>query len=196
MKCGKILALLLTITAGASWASASWSASPCSRSDYDIQIAAAVIEWWPDVAPDTGFYAWKAQLCQESRLDPRAVSPAGAKGLAQFMPGTWREVAIELGLGKRTAFDPWAAIDAGAYYMAKLRRFPDWRRWQDPERHRMSQASYNAGPGNIRKALRLCPAQSWSGVARCLPTVTGRHALETITYVERIAEWQRMLGGQ
>lgn len=140
--------------------------------------------------------AWKAQLCQESGLDPKAVSPVGAKGLAQFMPGTWREVAAELGLGTRTAFDPSSAIDAGAYYMGKMRRFPDWRWWQDPERHRMSQAGYNAGPGNVRKALRLCPGQSWSVVARCLPDVTGRHARETITYVDRIADWQRRLGGQ
>lgn len=196
MKFAKILALLLIITAGAFRPSLSWSAPPCSRSDYDIQIAAAVIEWWPEIPVDTAFFAWKAQLCQESRLDAKAVSPVGAKGLAQFMPGTWREVAAEMGLGARTAFDPWAAIDAGAYYMAKQRRFPDWRQWLDPERHKMSQAAYNAGAGNIRKALRLCPGQSWSVVARCLPAVTGKHAQETITYVDRIAEWQRQLGSE
>jgi len=38
--------------------------------------------------PGTDWRLLKAQLTQESDLNPRAVSPAGAQGIAQFMPNT------------------------------------------------------------------------------------------------------------
>jgi len=56
------------------------------------------------------------------------------------------------------------------------------------------QASYNAGAGNIIRAQSLCGgALDWTGIAPCLPQVTGHHAHETITYVERIDRWYRSL---
>jgi hypothetical protein len=48
------------------------------------------------------------------KSDPTAVSPKGAKGVMQFMPGT----AKEMGLADAT--DPVASIDAGARYLKKL----------------------------------------------------------------------------
>jgi hypothetical protein len=48
------------------------------------------------------------------KSDPTAVSPKGAKGVMQFMPGT----AKEMGLADPT--DPVASIDAGARYLKKL----------------------------------------------------------------------------
>ena len=133
---------------------------------------------------------WKAQLYQESRLDAEAVSPTGARGLAQFMPATWVDVARELGI-TGTAHDD-VAIDAGAYYMSKLRRV--WRRDRTAlERNTMAQASYNAGVGNILKAQELCGgARLWPAVRECLHFATGRaNAEETITYVARIERWWR-----
>ena len=86
----------------------------------DAAIERAVKTWWGDFRyPEW----WKAQLWQESRLDPSAVSPAGARGIAQFMPATWRDVVARLDLPRGA--DPHEArfaIDAGAYYMASLRR--------------------------------------------------------------------------
>ena len=57
-----------------------------------------------------------AQLMAESGFDAGAVSPAGAQGIAQFMPGT----AASYGL--RDPFDPEAAIDAQAHLMSDLLR--------------------------------------------------------------------------
>lgn len=174
----------------AGWAPASsWASSFPDR--YDRAIERAVDRWWPDY-PFAA--AWKAQLWQESRLDPAARSPAGAEGLAQFMPATWREVTRALGWAPlpRTLAEP--AIEAGAYYMARLRRS-----WSSPRpaegRQQLAQASYNAGLGNILKAQRRCDdARDWPQIAPCLETVTGkRNAAETIGYVQRIARWRAMI---
>jgi len=129
---------------------------------------------------------WKAQLYQESRLDPLARSPVGAAGLAQFMPATWAEVTKAMGwelLDRRLAAP---AIEGGAYYMATLRK-----QWASRDTmHEFAQASYNAGAGNIRRAWRLCKQpQSWELTTECLPDITGKHAKETIGYVRMIRKW-------
>jgi len=159
---------------------------------YDSEIRASVARWWPD-HPD--WVAWRAQLYQESRLNPLAVSPVGAAGLAQFMPGTWRDVARQMRLPPGASPHTEIAIDAGAYFMGRLRRI-----WSAPrpsaERHMLAQASYNAGPGNIINAQMLCGgARDWADISPCLPRVTGpRHSAETIGYVTAIARWRaRML---
>jgi len=51
-----------------------------------------------------------AQLASESSWNPRAVSPAGARGLAQFMPAVWEQYAVD-GDGDGIT-DIWNPIDA------------------------------------------------------------------------------------
>ncbi len=169
------------------WPSPSW---PLGFTDkYDREIQQAVKRWWPELPY---WKLWKAQLYQESKLDPAAVSHAGARGLAQFMPATWGDIAHELGL-RGSPHDP-DAIEAGAYYMAKLRRV--WRAERTPlQRHDLAAASYNAGAGNVLKAQRFCGnARLWEGIGSCLPRVTGEtNGHETQTYVARIAKWWRQL---
>lgn len=157
---------------------------------YDFRIQSAVKTYWPDYPQ---WHDWKAQLYQESRLDPAAVSPVGAGGLAQFMPATWADMTRQLRLG---AVSPHAdiAIDAGAYYMAKLRQV--WRRDRtSADRQPLAQASYNAGAGSIIKAQAYCGgARLWVEIAPCLGQVTGtRNAAETTTYVAKIAQWRAMM---
>lgn len=77
-----------------------------------------------------------AALLQESAYDPRALSSAGAIGIAQFMP----ETAAGVGLDPR---DPFASIEAaaallGGYAVAYRDRYED--------AYAASLAAYNAGP--------------------------------------------------
>ena len=138
-------------------------------STYDREIAAA----WAEFLPGEDWRWGKAQFYQESRLDPTAVSPVGAAGIGQFMPGTWRDVpaAIRLGIADRRIAEP--SIRAGAWYMARLKAG-----WKAPRtiasRRRLALASYNAGMGNLIKAQNLCrgPAE-YEPIVRCLPDVTG-----------------------
>src|SRR5690606_13651267 len=76
-----------------------------------------------------------AQLKKESGFNPFAVSPAGARGIAQFMPGT----AAAYGLAN--PHDPDAAIDAQAHLMRDLlRQFGSVP---------LALAAYNAGPAPV-----------------------------------------------
>ncbi|PHS22372.1 MAG: hypothetical protein COA84_12805 [Robiginitomaculum sp.] len=154
---------------------------------YEPEIAAATRRHW-------GGYnhpeALEAQLYQESLCDPFAISPVGAKGIAQFMPATWAEQSARLGIRGKTPFDK-AAIRASAAYTARL-----WRIWRSErpqdERWRLGLASYNAGAGNIIKAQRACSGErDWGDISPCLPQITGdRNAHETTTYVAAIDRWR------
>ncbi len=72
----------------------------------------------------------------ESNWDPVIVSPRGAIGLAQLMPGTAEELGV----------DPWDALDnldGGARYLRQqYERFETWE---------LALAAYNAGPGAVNR---------------------------------------------
>lgn len=156
---------------------------------YDRHIKAAVETNWPHYPFPM---AWKAQLWQESRLDPNAVSPVGARGLAQFMPGTWKDMVRDMKLGDVSPSSE-VAIDAGAAYMARLTKA-----WSSPrpaeDRQKLARASYNAGTGNLLKAQNLCLGRAlYDDIVKCLPAVTGEHSRETIGYVRNIDKWRVMM---
>ena len=149
---------------------------------YDKPIKDAAERWLP-------IWPWKivkAQWIAESNLRPDARSPVGAVGISQMMPGTWADISRAMGWGliDRRLAEP--SIEAGSYYLAKLRRS-----WSSPrpetERTKLVQASYNCGLGNMLKAQRACGMPSGYGeIAACLPQITGAYSTETRTYVERI----------
>lgn len=153
---------------------------------YDLQIA----KWNAVYNPSIPWVWAKAQLVAESRLDTQATSPVGAMGLGQFMPDTWTQVSKELGFPVGTkAYASSYNIQAHAYYMNYLRgQFKKPR--PEVDRHSLALASYNAGLGNILKAqAKGGNSLLYEPMAKALPQVTGRHSVETTTYVKRIWEY-------
>jgi soluble lytic murein transglycosylase-like protein len=77
----------------------------------------------------------------ESAYNTRAVSPVGARGLTQLMPGTAAE------LGVRDVFNTEQNLRAGARYLAiQIGRFSDVR---------LALAAYNAGPNRVARLGRV-----------------------------------------
>ncbi|WP_434922608.1 transglycosylase SLT domain-containing protein [Glutamicibacter sp. PAEs-4] len=87
-----------------------------------------------------------AQINQESGWNPKAVSPVGARGIAQFMPETWEE----WGNGK-DPFDPFAGLDAQGRYMKYLAGEIADLTSNEKEKIQFTLAAYNAGAGNVQK---------------------------------------------
>jgi soluble lytic murein transglycosylase-like protein len=103
-----------------------------------------------------------AQLYAESGFNPFARSPAGAGGIAQFMPATGRAY----GLSPAERFDPELAIDAQAHMMRDLlRQFASVP---------LALAAYNAGPGAVARCGCIPPYPETRGyVARILGLLGG-----------------------
>lgn len=115
--------------AGVPWAPGP-SGSAGSSGSYDAAFRAAETA---NGLP-TGLLAAVARV--ESGLRPDAVSPAGARGLMQFMPGTAREMGID-------PMDTQQAIEgAGRLLASHLRTFGSLD---------LALAAYNAGPGAVRR---------------------------------------------
>src|SRR5450756_3212028 len=93
-----------------------------------------------------------AQIEQESGWDPHSVSPAGAQGISQFMPGTWPGWSLP---GQRP-FDPAAAIPAQGRYdcaiAAELEPGQQAGRYGGTGLTSLMLAGYNAGPGAVTAA--------------------------------------------
>jgi len=79
-------------------------------------------------------------IWQESRFDPAAISPAGAQGIAQFMPQT---AALR---GLANAFEPLQALRESASYLRELRTTFRGNLG-------LAAAAYNAGPGPVEAWL-------------------------------------------
>lgn len=100
-------------------------------------------------------------IWKESRFDLNAVSPAGAEGVAQFMPATAKR------RGLANPYDPHMAIPISAAYLAELR--------EEFGNLGLAAAAYNAGEHRVRgyvAGARGLPAETLDYVY----SITGRTA--------------------
>lgn len=116
----------------------------------------SIIKFYAEEAGFNGkdWLRFKAQIRAESNFDPDAISPVGAKGLAQFMDPTWKEwkdgtpgIQEQAGkIGLINPFDPEDAIRSQIAYMKWLLRLVS--SWD------CAFAAYNWGIGNMLRVIR------------------------------------------
>lgn len=88
----------------------------------------------------------KAMAIIESAMNPRAESRVGAKGMWQFMYHTAKSYGLHVDSFVDERMDPVKSCEAAALYMYDAyKMFGDWI---------LAIASYNCGPGNVRKAIK------------------------------------------
>lgn len=135
---------------------------PCIALDSYIPDVCAAIETFAERnALDVGFFA--RLLWRESLFDAGAVSPAGALGIAQFMPGTAKL------RGLADPFDPVQALAVSAAYLAELTdRFGSLG---------LAAVAYNAGEARAEKFLA---GNDWlpNETEAYVQAITGYAALE------------------
>ena len=100
----------------------------------------------------------------ESGLNPTALSRVRAGGLWQFMPATGREFGLYQDSYIDERFEPVKATEAACKYLKQLYNiFGDWE---------LALASYNTGPGNVKRAMRRSHGTTFWGIYNALPKET------------------------
>ena len=113
---------------------------------YDIEYSEYVQKYSEEYGVDCDIIY--AVIKCESNFNPNAKSSAGAMGLMQMMPSTFKDVQSRLGeeLEDDALYDPETSIKYGTYYLKHLYdAFGDWD---------LVFAAYNAGRGNVSKWLK------------------------------------------
>jgi soluble lytic murein transglycosylase-like protein len=127
-----------------------------------------------------------AQLEQESAWNPEAVSPVGARGLGQFMPGTARDLGrTRPDLGPAIPTNPgWALRALVAYDLANLRRV---RAATEADAWAMALAAYNGGLTWVRRDAALAVRQG-------LDPLRWWGSVETVNAGRSVAAWRENRG--
>ena len=125
----------------------------CRPAAFEPAIADAA-KLYPQVKPER----IKSIIAAESNFDPNAVSPVGAEGLMQLMPGTSQE------MGVKNPLNPEENVRGGTRYYAQM-----LTRYGGDERRAL--AAYNWGPGNLDKVggdVSKAPPETQAYVAKVL----------------------------
>jgi hypothetical protein len=108
-----------------------------TQDSFNADVCTAIEQLADHHGLPAGFFA--RLIWQESRFDPNAVSPAGAQGIAQFIPGTARLRALA------DPFNPAEALERSAHYLAEMSaRFGSLG---------LAAIGYNAGEDRARRFL-------------------------------------------
>jgi soluble lytic murein transglycosylase-like protein len=163
--------------------------SPYSRSSNAVSYSRRVEEYWPIITDACSRHGVDAELVKaviqvESNYNHRAVSPKGAMGLMQLMPGTANRYGV------KKAFDPQENVEGGVHYLKDLLALfgSDMK---------LALAAYNAGEGAVqrnngipnyvetqnyvRKVLAL-----YNGEASYVPYAGGGQKNRLVTYFKYI----------
>ncbi len=110
-----------------------------------------------------------AQARVESKFNPKAVSNAGARGIMQFLPTTWKDFGLDGNDdGVADPLNPRDAILSAAYYESRL---AELLAHLPGDRVSLVLAAYNAGPDTVR-------------LAGGIPDIG-----ETRAYVTKVRDW-------
>lgn len=117
-----------------------------------------------------------AVIRTESDFDSGAVSSAGAVGLMQLMPDTFRWLTDEIlfdHLEEGMLYDPETNIRYGAYYLSALYdRYGDWE---------LALAAYNGGLGNVDEWLEDSRYADGEGGLKRIPFRETRQFVRRVT---------------
>lgn len=113
-----------------------------------------------------------ALLKTESNFNPKAKSPVGAMGIAQFMPSTWDESGIDGNKdGKRDVYDPEDAIPSSAKYLCtmaeEVKNVPG-------DRQSNMLAAYNAGSGAVIEHGGVPPYKETQGYVQSINAIANK----------------------
>ena len=121
---------------------------------------------------------------QESSFNAAAVSPSGALGLMQLLPGTARDVAGRVGvpfIQEKLTRDPAYNVQLGSQYMSEmLQRFGG--------SYEIALAAYNAGPNRVARWLESSMGDPRNGKIDMVDWIELIPLRETRNYVQRIME--------
>jgi membrane-bound lytic murein transglycosylase D len=120
----------------------------------------------------------------ESGLNPEARSPAGARGLWQFMYYTAKAEGLRIDSYIDERKDPLRCTEAACQHLNRLyKRYGDWY---------LALAAYNAGSGNVNKAIRRSGKKNYWEVRPFLPKETRNYVpnfLAVVYLMEYHAEY-------
>ena len=119
----------------------------------------------------------------ESGGDEHAISPRGAMGLMQLMPGTWVELSVRYGLGL-DPFDPRDNILAGTAYLKEM---------HDRFGSAGFLAAYHAGPARYEQHLATgqpLPPETIAYIAAVTPLLGNEQAERAVFRTKRAVPWR------
>jgi len=122
----------------------------------------------------------KAQVKAESAFNKKAISRAGAKGLAQFMERTWEEWNKD-----ENIFDPEESIKAQAKYMRYLLQNFNGN-------VRLALAAYNFGIGNVKRLVKAHGTEDWFILKNYVPKETREYVERIMNFLEKYLENENM----
>ena len=100
----------------------------------------------------------------ESALDPHAISPVGAEGLWQFMPGTAADYGLKVNDYVDERRDPHKSTEAAIHYLKKAyEKYGDWA---------LALAAYNGGSGRVSRAIKRGRSKNFWKIRRYMPRET------------------------